>query len=356
MPLRALIRIILVVAVAILAALLLRGLFVASSSTPPPPKMAAVESAARPLPVGTLLTADDLAVRDVPEKDVAKTMIVKDTPQAARLIGAVVRNPIAGAADINPADVVFPDAPGFLAAALRPGMRAVSVAIDDVTGNAGLILPADRVDLLLTQRLEGHGGSDASRPVASETVLSDLRVIAVGSLMKAPPDAAADAANPQRTAHTVTLEVSPEDAEKVAVATRLGQLSLSLRSLALPPAQTGPAADADASPASGPAPGPGAGNARGDGGATDKAVEPPRARPVWAEDVSMAVRDLASHEPPPQTAATAPPPPEAPPLRVFRGSSKESGDGDRKAFAAFSGAAATSGSTSPPPPGQRPLQ
>lgn len=345
MPLRALIRIILVVAVAILAALLLRGLFVASSSTPPPPKMAAVESAARPLPVGTLLTADDLAVRDVPESDVAKTMIIKDSPQAARLIGAVVRNPIAGAADINPADVVFPDAPGFLAAALQPGMRAVSVAIDDVTGNAGLILPADRVDLLLTQRLEGHGGSDASRPVASETVLSDLRVIAVGSLMKAPPDAAADAANPQRTAHTVTLEVSPEDAEKVAVATRLGQLSLSLRSLALPPAaREDGTAKTDAPAGNAPIPG-----------------DAPRARPVWAEDVSMAVRDRASHEPPPQTATTPSPRPEAPPLRVFRGSGKESGDGDRKAFAAFFGAAATSSPAAPPPPAspppsQRPLQ
>lgn len=350
MPLRALIRIILVIAVAILAALLLRGLFVASSSTPPPPKMAAVESAARPLPAGTLLTADDLVTRDVPEGDVTKTMIVKGSPQAARLIGAVVRNAVAEAADINPVDVVFPDAPGFLAAALQPGMRAVSVAIDDVTGNAGLILPADRVDLLLTQRLEGHGGSDASRPVASETVLSDLRVIAVGSLMKAPPETATDnTANPQRAAHTVTLEVTPEDAEKVAVATRLGQLSLSLRSLAVP-------ATADA---------------RNDDGAADTNASskdalpgtPAKAHPVWAEDVSMAVRDLASHQPPPQTAATAPPsPPSAPPLRVFRGSSKESGDGDRKAFAAFFGAAATSSSSSPPPPapspspGERPLQ
>lgn len=266
MNLRVVLRIVSVLGLALVAALLLRGLFVASTAAPPPPPMAAVAVAAARLPVGTLIKTDDLAWREVPAAEVHKGQVQRDTPAAAKLSGAVVRRAIDDGAAVTDRDVVYPDAPGFLAAALQPGMRAVSVAIDDVTGNAGLTLPGDRVDLILTHRLSEGGDMRAAGPpkVASETVLADVRVIAVGQAIRAPDgEAAAPAAPAASSARTVTLEVSPRDAESVAVVSRLGQLSLALRSLA---------------------------QAR----AEDAAAPPPaNSAPVWGKDISQVVRMTA---------------------------------------------------------------
>ncbi|HLO77272.1 MAG TPA: Flp pilus assembly protein CpaB [Magnetospirillum sp.] len=299
MNLRVVLRIVSVLGLALVAALLLRGMFIASTSAPPPPPMAAVQVAVAKLPVGTLLKADDLTWRDVPVAEVQKGDITKGSPAAQKLPGAVVRRAIDEGAAVTDRDVVYPDAPGFLAAALQPGMRAVSVAIDDVSGNAGLTLPGDRVDLILTHSLTTRD-SDAGGPpkVASETVLADVRVIAVGQALRIPE---AEPANGQQVqssgnARTVTLEVSPRDAESVAVVSRLGQLSLALRSLAV----VRPAADADPS-------------------AAEAARRP--AEPVWGKDVSQVVRDTAEpvRAAPRQVvssgAAAAPTP-----VRVFRGS------------------------------------
>lgn len=290
MNLRVVLRIVSVLGLALVAALLLRGLFVASTAAPSAPPMAAIQVAAVRLPVGTLLKVDDLAWREIPAAEVKKGDIVKDSRAAARLAGAVVRRLIDEGAGITERDVVFPDAPGFLAAALRPGMRAVSVAIDDVTGNAGLTLPGDRVDLILTHKI--NGGDMASGPprVASETVLADVRVIAVGQAIRA-PDGDAPAAPSSSNARTVTLEVSPRDAESVAVVSRLGQLSLALRSLAL----ARPVADAD-----------------------DGAAQP--AAPVWGKDISQVVRMTAEpeHRPRHESGGGGPVAPAR--VQVYRGS------------------------------------
>ena len=115
---------------------------------------------------------------------------------------------------------------GFLAAVLGPNMRAASVGVDAVSGSAGLIWPGDHVDLILTQQLEDPA-LPPSRKVAAETVLSDVRVIAIDQLLArgvAPP---AEGAGISRT---VTLEVTTGQAERIAVATRLGRLSLAVRS------------------------------------------------------------------------------------------------------------------------------
>jgi pilus assembly protein CpaB len=105
-------------------------------------------------------------------------------------------------------------------------MRAVSVAVDAVSGSAGLIWPGDRVDLILTQALDDPTLT-AGRRVAAETVLSDARVIAVDQqlVQGQAPDGAVAPAN-----RTATLEVTPAQAERVLVAGRLGKLSLSVLS------------------------------------------------------------------------------------------------------------------------------
>jgi pilus assembly protein CpaB len=105
-------------------------------------------------------------------------------------------------------------------------MRAITVAVDAVSGTAGLIWPGDRVDLILTQALD-NPTLTAGRRVAAETVLSDARVIAIDQQIvqgQAPEGAVIPATR------TATLEVTAAAAERVLVAARLGKLALSVLS------------------------------------------------------------------------------------------------------------------------------
>jgi pilus assembly protein CpaB len=139
--------------------------------------------------------------------------------------GAVLRRPSAEGEPITYGNIVKPGERGFLAAVLDPGLRAVSVPVDEASSNAGLIFPGDHVDLILTQKLGEEG--EAERQV-SETVLEDVRVLAMGRRLRS--EEGEEASGGQ--ARTATLEVTPAGAEKVALTTELGKLSLSLRSLA----------------------------------------------------------------------------------------------------------------------------
>lgn len=107
-------------------------------------------------------------------------------------------------------------------------MRAISVPVDEAAGNAGLVFPGDRVDLILTQTLNAEGDPAGSRRV-SETVLEDLRVIAMGRRLSG---GSSEEAGSGQQARTATLEATPQAAEKIALVAELGKLALSLRSLA----------------------------------------------------------------------------------------------------------------------------
>lgn len=151
---------------------------------------------------------------------------VLDTPfNRSSYTGAMVRRPLGADAPIMASAVIRPGDHGFLAAVLQPGMRAVSVGVDAVTGTAGLIWPGDHVDLLLTQQLSAPN-LPPSKSVAAETVLSDVRVIAIDQRLVQGANAKGGA---RGLARTVTLEVTPDQAERVAVAAHLGPLSLIVR-------------------------------------------------------------------------------------------------------------------------------
>jgi len=107
---------------------------------------------------------------------------------------------------------------------LDPGMRAVTVGVDPVSGTAGLIWPGDRVDVILTQSMD-NAATAPGRRVAAETVLQNARVIAIDRLLV--QGAVAGTPEPQG-ASTVTLEVTAEQAERVQVAARIGRLSLTV--------------------------------------------------------------------------------------------------------------------------------
>jgi len=198
------------------------------------PKVA-VFVVAQPLRPGMLLKPEDIAVGEVAEDKLASGS-VRDQPDAKKtLVGGVVLRDLAPGDVLRlPLDVLGPADHGFLSAALTPGTRAVTVAVDIVSGTAGLIWPGDRVDLILTQALDDATQAPGRRVVA-ETVMRDVRVIAIDQQLAQTTTGKVGEAS---LARTVTLEVSAEHAEYVQVATRLGKLSLVIRS-----AVPGPVAD-----------------------------------------------------------------------------------------------------------------
>lgn len=224
---------VILLAAAVLA-LAARAVFVARqnagtavANVPPPEVM--VRVAAADLPAGLLLRDGDLDWKPFPRGEVPKGALKEDDPQPD-LVGVLLRHKLDEGEPIVATNIIRPDAPGFLAAALKPGMRAVSVPIDDVSGHAGLIQPGDYVDMILTQNLRRDNELEGrSTAVVSETVVENVRVIAVGTSFQPQRDESKAATR----ARTVTVEVSPRAAEAVTVAARLGTLSMALRSFAV---------------------------------------------------------------------------------------------------------------------------
>ncbi|WP_446902002.1 Flp pilus assembly protein CpaB [Burkholderia sp. YIM B11467] len=246
-----------------IGAFILRELYVAASTTSAPgdADQARVRVAAADLPEGLLLRDNDLGWKRMPRAQVPPGAFVESQP-GADLKGALLRNRVGAGTAIRTDNVIPAGAPDFLAAALQPGMRAISVPVDDVSGNAGLIQPGDFVDVVLTQQIGGSATSPGT--FEAETVVRRARVLAVGSDFQR---AKAPASAPDATARarTVTLEVAPRTAQVVLVATRLGSLSLALRSFATSDRRQ---------PAGGDEP-------------------EPDTQPVWAGDVSRAAREAA---------------------------------------------------------------
>ncbi len=201
----------------------------AVAETTPSRKVEILVAAAN-LPAGRIIQEGDLTWQAWPDVSLPEPYIRKvKGDEAASLIGAVVRSGIRQAEPVTNLAVVKSGERGFLAAVLTPGMRAVSIQISATSGVSGFVFPGDRVDLLLTQTLESDDGARR----AAETLLTDVRVIGV--------DQNADDQNKGEAtvARTVTLEVTPRQAEQVALASTMGELSLSLRSLPDPAAESG---------------------------------------------------------------------------------------------------------------------
>jgi pilus assembly protein CpaB len=185
--------------------------------------------ATRALPVGTIIDAEALRFQVWPDGLVQPAYFIKGKPgtNPAELIGTVVRNEITAGQPLTNGALIKPGERGFLAAALGPGMRAITVAVSPTSGVAGFVFPGDRVDIVLTQ--EVAGGGDGAPLKVSETIIRNIRVLATDQRMSAQGE---DGKPVVQNVSTVTLEATPKIAEKVAVAQTIGQLSLSLRSLA----------------------------------------------------------------------------------------------------------------------------
>lgn len=185
--------------------------------------------ARKALPVGTIIDVESLGYQPWPKELMQDAYYVEGATDGnpKTLVGTVVRYPVTAGQPLTRGSVVGPQDRGFLAAALGPGMRAITVPVNASAGVAGFVFPGDHVDLVLTQQVEG--GGDGPPLKVSETIVRNIRVLATDQRVT---DKDKDGKTEVKTFSNVTLEVTPRIAEKVAVAQSLGTLTLSLRSLA----------------------------------------------------------------------------------------------------------------------------
>ena len=200
-----------------------------AAATPVVPAGPEVLVATRSLPVGTIIDAEALRYQPWPQGLVQPAYYIKGTKgtSPSDLLGTVVRNEITAGQPLTQGALIKPGERGFLAAALGPGMRAITVAVSSTSSVAGFIFPGDRVDIMLTQEVKGGGDGDPLK--VTETVLRNVRVLATDQRTTAQN---AEGKPEVRSFSTVTLEATPKIAEKIAVAQTIGQLSLSLRAIA----------------------------------------------------------------------------------------------------------------------------
>ena len=186
--------------------------------------------ASRYIPPGTIVDSTMLERQDWPERLIVDQFLVADTPQA-NIMGMVVRSPFQPREPLALSKLAKKGDPSFLAAVLPNGQRMVTIATDGINGVAGFIYPGDKVDVLLTHNVEVPVSDPAAARNAtkqeqiSEPLLVDVPVIAVDQR------ASTDAAEKQTLPSSVSLQVTPDDAQKLRLAEKRGTLSLALRPL-----------------------------------------------------------------------------------------------------------------------------
>lgn len=192
----------------------------AQAAAPPQVNLTPVVVAAKPLAYGARLEAGSLAIVRLPAEaapigafSTVEQVLAQDNGAPVALTGIAQREPIL------PAKLSGPGARASVAAMVAEGMRGYSIGVSADTGVGGNALPGDRVDVVLTRDLTPDGDR---RTYVSDVVVQNMRVLGVD--LNADPTST-ETAVPQ----TATLEASVQDAQKLAVAAKLGDLSLALR-------------------------------------------------------------------------------------------------------------------------------
>lgn len=203
---------------------------VAAAPQPAPKPTRAILVAKADIGRGQILKPDDMTWQVWPENAITPAYIVQGGAETAQsFAGWVAVDPIAGGAPVTKTTIISPGSGGFLAAVLKPGMRALQVPTPGQLPSG--TEPGDRVDMIV------YFPVDWNKPQnAVETVMHDVRILAVGGQMQAgkPTQPQVPGAAPA----SATFEVTPQQAEVIALAQRMGTITFTLDSLRQPPRET----------------------------------------------------------------------------------------------------------------------
>lgn len=206
-----------------------------------PPAAPTVVVARAALPAGTRLTADQVEAVPWPSGHVPPGSFPHPDQLFAGTIPPALLRPLEAGEPVLAAKLAGPDSRATLSALIGSERRAVTIRVNDVLGVAGFVLPGDRVDILLTRDL----GKD--RPV-TDVLLQSVKVLGVDQ-------EANERKDKPMVARAVTLEVTPEEAQRITLGTQVGTLTLALRNLAdTNAAPVGTVGLADLGPATPPPP------------------------------------------------------------------------------------------------------
>lgn len=172
--------------------------------------------AARDLPVGTLVTANDIRMVDWPGNAVPPGLLSTTEEVVGRgLIAPVRLNEPFLESKLAPRG-----APAGLATMVTEGMRALSLRVDDVVAVAGYVLPSTRVDVLLTIQ----AGTPTNEPT-TRAILQNVEVLTAGTELQQDPQ------GKPKSVPVITLLVTPEQAETLALASTQGRIQMTLRNM-----------------------------------------------------------------------------------------------------------------------------
>ena len=184
-------------------------------------EMLEVVVARRDLRRGESVGPETMAVRSMPREFTPGGAVVPARFDA--LVGARLLVPMRAGEPLLPASVANADT-ASISSRVRPGIRAMTISVDEVNSLSGMLQPGDRIDLLLSVRPVAAGGMPS--PEITRTVMQGIVVLATGRQSRA---GAGDDALPGRPFTSITVEVDPAQAQKLVVAQRSGKLTAVLR-------------------------------------------------------------------------------------------------------------------------------
>jgi len=178
------------------------------------------------IPLGEIVNDGHFRWQTWPKDAVTANFITKERGAAAQrdLAGRIARAPFLAGEPITPHKLIKPGDGGVLAAILPAGMRAISTKIKEETSVGRLILPNDHVDVILIRRMRSRGQDQH----VSDTLLTNVRVLAIGQQIETKEGKKSS----DSSASTATLELTPRQAEQLALAAQMGDITLALRSVA----------------------------------------------------------------------------------------------------------------------------
>ena len=180
--------------------------------------------AAKPIKLGDLVSSGHFKWQRWPKDALTSKLIDQASNMNAKADydKAIARSEFVVGEAINPRKLIKKGTGSVMAALLTSGMRAVSTKIKEETAAGGFIMPDDHVDVILSRQIQGEGRGSK---YVSNTVLSNVRVLAIGQTLDQPKG------KQTATGRTATLELTPGQAEILMLANKMGDVSLSLRSL-----------------------------------------------------------------------------------------------------------------------------